>query len=250
MADRKAGRRGDTFESILKACWTRTEDPGPYDFDPEKSVPWEKVLVCDRFNALIAIRVATYGSEYVFGVACGRGQRGGCGTNFEWELDLATDLPVYQLPDESVEKVRAGDNSFSVEFDGIVYTYRLNTGDDERRAAKLLRDHRGEIVTTSLQSRIVRIEGVEETASAVRKHLDALDLDVQMELLDEFEAVDGGVETRIEVECPECDLVQEVDLPFEGAGFWLPRRRSRRRSARGGKRRLGTLMGPKETEET
>jgi hypothetical protein len=40
-------------------------------------------------------------------------------------------------------------------------------------------------------------------------------------LLSEFERVDCGVETTIEVECPDCGTRQELELPFE-QGFFLP----------------------------
>ena len=46
--------------------------------------------------------------------------------------------------------------------------------------------------------------------------------------------VDCGVDTTIEVECPECFTVQEVELPFD-KGFFLPGRdRTARRRARSG----------------
>jgi len=40
-------------------------------------------------------------------------------------------------------------------------------------------------------------------------------------LLGEFDRVDCGVETEIEIECPECFGVTRVELPFE-KGFFLP----------------------------
>jgi hypothetical protein len=47
-------------------------------------------------------------------------------------------------------------------------------------------------------------------------------------LLDSFDEADGGVETSIEVECPACGGVQDVQLPFE-RGFFLPTTRTRSR---------------------
>jgi hypothetical protein len=49
-------------------------------------------------------------------------------------------------------------------------------------------------------------------------------------LVDEFDRVDCGVDTTIEIECPECFATQEVELPF-GRSFFMPGkgRTSRRR---------------------
>ena len=60
--------------------------------------------------------------------------------------------------------------------------------------------------------------------------LDMTHLDADF-LVDEFDRVDCGVDTTIEVECPECFAVQEVELPFEKT-FFMPgkARTSRRRN--------------------
>ena len=46
-------------------------------------------------------------------------------------------------------------------------------------------------------------------------------------LLDRFDEADCGVETSIEIECPECFAEQTVDLPF-GREFFLPRKKTTR----------------------
>jgi hypothetical protein len=45
-------------------------------------------------------------------------------------------------------------------------------------------------------------------------------------LLGEFDQVDCGVETEIEIECPECFSTTRVELPFE-KGFFLPEKTKR-----------------------
>ena len=44
--------------------------------------------------------------------------------------------------------------------------------------------------------------------------------------------VDCGVDTTIEVECPECREAQDVDLPFDSAFFLPGKERTARRKAR------------------
>jgi hypothetical protein len=47
--------------------------------------------------------------------------------------------------------------------------------------------------------------------------------------VEEFDRVDCGVETDIEIECPECFSVQELELPFEKTFFMPGNARARRR---------------------
>ena len=42
-------------------------------------------------------------------------------------------------------------------------------------------------------------------------------------LMSEFERVDCGIDTAIEIECPSCWAVQEIELPF-GKTFFMPGR--------------------------
>jgi hypothetical protein len=45
---------------------------------------------------------------------------------------------------------------------------------------------------------------------------------VHREMLRGFDRVDCGVDTTIEVECPACYAVQEIELPFD-AGLLFPK---------------------------
>jgi hypothetical protein len=51
-------------------------------------------------------------------------------------------------------------------------------------------------------------------------------------LLDEFDRVDCGVDTTVEIECPECFVTQEVDLPFDRTFFMPAKERTTRRRDR------------------
>lgn len=227
LSDRKAARKGTTYDKILGSCWLGTTDPGPYEkigISAEGSVvPWGKVLVCDRFYTLAAIRIVTYGPIYTFPVQCGETGRG-CGHQFEWDVNIETDLPLYDLPDESRQKVAAGDNRFELGLDGKKIVFKLLTGIDERKAGNAIADNSKEVFTTALASRIVEVEGLDRRKrDQITRYLDDLDLDIQLGLLAEFEEVDGGFDTEFEVECPKCDRIQRVAVPFEGEAFWLPR---------------------------
>ncbi len=57
-----------------------------------------------------------------------------------------------------------------------------------------------------------------------RRFVDELSLADARYLGGEFQHADCGVETSIDIECPECFAVQAVDLPFD-ADFFLPTKR-------------------------
>lgn len=238
LSDRRAVRQGTAVGDVLSACWNSTEDPGPY---AGGEIDWNKALACDRFFTLVCIRMATYGSDFVFKTRCGETGRkeAGCGARFEWEIDLKRDLPYYELPEESREKIKAGDNRFETILetdDGeIPILFKLNTGADEIKAAKKARQRRkrqrgravDDAVTIAIAGRILKFGDLTRT-DAISEALEAVDFDAQLALLDKMDESDGGFDTKIEIECPECGNVYEINLPFEGEGFWTPRKRSRK----------------------
>jgi hypothetical protein len=82
----------------------------------------------------------------------------------------------------------------------------------------------------------VEVEGIEPREK--KRFIEELSLRDADFLVDEFDRVDYGVDTAIEVECAECFGTQEVDLPFDRS-FFMPgkertaRRRDRSSSFRG-----------------
>ena len=216
LSDRTAARAGATFEKILAGCWVATTDPGIYDLPEGGAVDWSKVLVADRFSTLLQIRARTFGDEYAFSVQC---QSQACRERFEWTLNLQ-ELPVVPLSDAAKAAFKGG-NRFetTLPHDGRNVWFRLMTGADEVRAASVLKAGRDGMLLTALALRIIEIENVPDHDK--RKFLDDMEMADAAALLDQFDQADGGVETTIEVECPSCFGVQDVQLPFE-RGFFLP----------------------------
>jgi hypothetical protein len=205
-------------------------DAGPYKFDNGRP-DWAQVLMCDRFWALLMQRAATYGDEYAFTIQCRDRQL--CGKRIQWECNIS-ELPFKKLPEESRAKIADGDNSFQAElqhgeYAGNVVNFHLQTGHHEKRSAQLMSGQDTRVVVAALATRIDSIEGVEK--GKLVRVLDDMEMSDLMGLMDQFDDVDGGVDTTIEIECPHCGLLQDVDLPF-GQDFFLPRRR-RKHSASG-----------------
>lgn len=215
LSDRAAARAGSTFDKVLAGCWLETSDAGIYSF-ADGQPDWSKVLVGDRFYALLQIRALTFGAAYGFGVQCSAQS---CRERFEWEIDLGA-LPVKRLPDLSKEALRAGNRFETTLAEGRKVWFKLLMGADEVRASKGIRTSTDGALLAAVNLRILEIEGVADKAR--RAFLEDLELGELAALLDRFDDADGGVETTIEVECPHCFDVQEIDLPF-GRDFFLPR---------------------------
>jgi hypothetical protein len=215
LADRKLARGGGQVEALLAACWEETLEPGPYAFEGGRA-DWSQVLQGDRFYALLHVRALTYGPLYAFSVAC---REEGCRAPIEWELDLF-DLPVRPL-DEASRAAFASGNRFETRLPdaGRRAWFRLLTGADEQRLAAAARGPGERAFSAMLALRVLELEGVDSQGK--RRALEDLSLRDADFLLGEFDRVDCGVDTAIEVECPRCLATQEVELPFDRT-FFLP----------------------------
>jgi hypothetical protein len=228
LADRKLAKAGSVVDELLRACWEEIADPGPYDFGAAK-IDWDRVLQGDRFFALLQIRALTYGPDYTFAVTC---REDGCRARIEWELDLRK-LPCRALSDESRAALLAG-NRFEARLPeaGKRVWFRLLTGADEKKLPALKRNAGDRMLSAMLAFRVAEVEGVDDRER--RRFLEDLSMRDADFLVDEFDRVDCGVDTAIEIECPECFAQQEVQLPFDPTFFLPGKGRTARRRERSG----------------
>jgi hypothetical protein len=224
LSDRKLAKAGSQLEELLSSCWETTTEVGPYDLR-DRPIDWGSILQGDRFFALLNIRALTYGPEYGFAVSCRS-----CRARIEWEVDL-TKLPIRPLSPESRASFMAG-NRFETTLPdaGKRVWFKLLTGDDERKLPALQRAAPDRLLSSVLAYRVLEVEGVDPKEK--RAFLEDLTLRDADFLVDEFDRVDCGVDTTIEVECPECREIQDVDLPFDSAFFLPGKERTARRKAR------------------
>lgn len=216
LTDRALARSGGQVDALLRACWVEVLEPGPYTVGDEP-LDWSKVLQCDRFHALIHIRVATYGPTYAFATNCAS-----CRARVEWEVDL-TELPVRALPDES-RAAFANGNRFetSLPVARNKVWFKLMTGADERKLPQLRKQSHERPLSALLNYRVLEIEGIE--ARDKRAFIEDLSMLDANHLIAEFDRVDGGIEATIQIECPDCFAVQDVEVPFD-SGLFMPSQR-------------------------
>jgi hypothetical protein len=213
---------------ILKACWLSTEDPGPYELDAGAPPRWDTVLQGDVDYVLVMIRVATHGAEYVFKTQC---DDTSCREQFEWAVDLVDELPLQKFDEAQRERFKEG-NEFRTEAPdtGEIVTFKLPLHSDTKKAAKQRANNRDQLMTLALRTRIKSVEGVEN----LREFIENLSLSQANELIEQFDEADVGLDTDIEVECPDCGSIQEVSLPLDREFFFpsLQRKKQKRAKAR------------------
>lgn len=209
-------RKGIFIDKILDACVEEVIDPGPYELPEGSKVNWAKVLTGDRYYAIIQVRAETYGSVLEFQNDCKA-----CGGKMTLELDLDTDLDVTFLPRERYPELDKGSVTTLPE-SGEEVCFHLQTGQDEHRSAKRMRNNRSRAVSVALATRLDSISGV-ETNDKLR-WVEDLDLKDMVALMEAMEGADCGVETALKEDCEHCYTENEVELPLSSADFWLPKK--------------------------
>lgn len=217
LVNAKKARSGTAIIEVLSGVWIQTTDPGPYKFDGNPN--WSKVLLGDQMHAIIQMRIATFGSTFVFPTQCGHPL---CRAPFEWEVDLSK-LPVQPLSEPS-RRIFLDDNRFpaTIASTGQKVWFRLLLVEAQKKYRMLRREKQDELSTESMRMQIIEVEGVDR--KNLRAFIDDMDSDDADDLRRQFDDAGCGVETTVKIECPECDTQSEIELPFQAKEFWTRRR--------------------------
>lgn len=200
LLDRKGMVNGTAINKVLQAC-VLTE-----------GIDVNELLLGDRTALLIAIRVETYGPEFVFKHVCQV-----CGKSGYYKEDLASLRVQYLDPPLPLGEERI--NEFKLPRRGVVVKYRYLRGKDEVLLKNLRAQNPTAIMQALLRARVVEVEGEEKVTARWFDDLEGADAAA---LFDEMERTDCGVETEIEGECPHCQSVFELQLPIASKDFFLP----------------------------
>jgi len=198
LASQKMLKSGEAFEKILRNCVV------------EKDIDLDNLLVGDRYYLMLAIRRLTYGDDYDFKVRCAS-----CGQTFNMSVNLA------ELPIKKLEGDQDATHTITLPRTGKKVTFRLLRGRDEKKIATTLRKTPQEIIRLSLYLHTVAVDGSENFSEKFFETLPSAD---SQHYRREIDAVTCGVDTVVEVECPECDNEFEVQLPIS-ENFFFPNSR-------------------------
>ena len=199
LASPKMMKNGSAFEKILRNCVL------------DKEVDTDNLLVGDRYFLMLAIRRITFGDDYDFKVRCMT-----CGQTFQISVNLA-ELPVKKLegdPDAT--------HTITLPRTKKEVTFKLLRGRDEKKIATAMRKSPQELIRLSLYLHTVAIDGDDNVSEKFFETLPGADSLYYRRKIDE---VTCGIDTTVEVECPECDNEFEVQLPMNET-FFFPNTRS------------------------
>lgn len=224
LADGKATLKagGHPLDPVYAGCWLETTDVGPYagyGVEIGKPVNWSHILMCDRFWAFLRIRACTWGDGYEFKVRCPNTDCVRHKKAFVWDIPLSK-LEFKKLPDASIAKVKAKDLIFPFQLGGTNATFKLLQGKDEAGIGKIEDDTPGDKkLLAQAASRLVTVEGVKP--DELIEWIGNLDWPDLVAMSKAFDDVDGGVETRTQIACPECETEWSSDVPFDVQSFLL-----------------------------
>lgn len=215
FSDRKALKDGTFLDQLLNSCVEKVLDPGPYKLREDGLLNWDDVLSGDRTFLIIQIRVATFGNELEFSAVCVEK----CQKKSGYSVDV-TALPAKNLTPDDLAAFAAG-NRLTAKFPGTGadVVFRLSTGADEKRVLRQT-SKQDDAVLNMLIQRIYSIEGVER----VKTYLEEASLGDIMALAKNMNKRDCGVDNAIALPCPDCETVNELNVPL-GLAFLLPQQK-------------------------
>lgn len=225
LEDKTSKKTNRTYDSILTSCTVKVVNVGPYkDLDQGQDIDWDKMLVGDKFFALLAIRAETFGSSYDFNFKCTS-----CGEMVPWTIDVLKHLEIKKLAPDDARKFRQGETFDAVLANGDTVKYRLPVGADEHAAS--VSKNTGDALLVNLARRLSGVVTAEGESKAPKAYLEEAGLKDVLALAKELQSHDCGVNTTIEVQCNKldkktndlvgCEAVQELQLPL-GRAFWAP----------------------------
>jgi len=169
----------------------------------------QNLTVGDRVFLVFAIRRVTLGDELPVREKCPE-----CKTTTLFMVDLAEDLTSRPMKDPTKR-------IFDVTLpSGTPARFRVSTGHDEAALAKLVKrqKHKSDALSQSLLMRLEMLGDEKPTLKMVK----SLGMRDRNFLRDQFQEVEGGVDTALELECPSCGHEWEKDLDLSAANFFFP----------------------------
>lgn len=182
------------------------------------------MLVGDRYYSFFALRAESYGDDYEFPMRCQS-----CRFPFRHEISILNDLEVIKSEDDAKEPFK-----LTLPHSGDVIEYRLLRGKDEvdidRRVEKIYtarakgsKLQKGGLLPKKgtdpsyimrLAKHLVTLNGVAVDFDQAVEWARSLKGPDSLALRRSVNDNDPRINVRISVECPKCDYINELLLPF------------------------------------
>lgn len=164
------------------------------------------LVVSDRVFLLFAIRRASLGDDYPFREACPK-----CGVEQLFRQDLS-----------GLEILKALEPTKRI-FDtktpsGKTVRFHLMTGRDEQNMVKIKGGDEGRSKGMLMRLELINDKPVDMNAVKM------LSLRDRNYLQEQFDLYEGGIDTTLEVECPNCEHLWKREVDVTDVGFFFPTR--------------------------
>jgi len=164
------------------------------------------LTVGDRLFCIFAIRRVTVGDAYTFKTACKT-----CAASTSYTIDLS-DLKIQSM-DDPYKRTHAAVLPSSKK----KVTFTPMTGHGEEQLDQLNKK-KTDSLSLAILMRVQEIDGKRPNLDTVKK-LGSLDRSF---LRKSFEQVEGGVETEVDLDCPECGASFKQELDVGQSSFFFP----------------------------
>jgi hypothetical protein len=191
------------FNELLCRCTTRV---GPYTDRGQLSTIVSDLVMGDRVFLLLCIRRVTLGDTLPFRAACPH-----CEKENLFTVDLS-ELDIKRMADP---KLRLFDKVLP---SGKAMRFHVLTGRDELKQSQVAQGN--DPVTASILMRTDLLDG----KPPVLEDIKALSFKDVAAARGFFEEVEAGVDTTVQVDCPECSQEFDRDVSPGEVGFFFPDR--------------------------
>lgn len=247
LASTKGKRAEEALNQVLAACCVEITDPGPYE-NLGTRPNWMNMLQGDRFATMFELRMVTHDEGHLYEF---RSQCPYCRSLNTAEANLREEFSVQSISDEMFAAVKSK-TPFTGEVAGKKVEFAPSFVRDITKGQKLRKKWPERAMAVALCLRLTSVEGVPDhqiinwldgEGKGGFEGITSADAEVLRDLYDKY---DVGIDTEVELECPECRGTYEIDLPFDDS-FWSPARGARKRKK---ERRLGLASSEEPQKET
>ena len=194
---------GQKINALIAQC---TERVGTITDKGKLSQVVLDMTVGDRLFAIFAIRRVTVGDDYTFEAQCNH-----CDFTGRYTIDLST-LEVKEMPDRAKREFEEvlPKSQTRVKFHPMI-------GREEMKLQQI--DKKGtDSLSLAIIVRLEEMDGKVPTLNVVK----GWSMKDRQFLRKKFDAVEGGVETGVELDCPNCFQEFKQELDVGQASFFFP----------------------------
>jgi hypothetical protein len=191
------------YNELLVRCTVRI---GTVTDRGQISAVVKNLPIGDRLFLLFAIRRVSIGDEYTFNEAC---PNTACAKNERYTVKLS-ELDIKKMPDP---KKRIYDATLP---SGATARFRISTGVDEERAMGTESKVEDAALSKGILMRLELLNGAPPELQAV-KDMKWRD---RAALREEWNKVEGGVDTEVEMNCPACGHFFKKDIEVTPSFFF------------------------------